>query len=309
MGVTEDNIVEKEEVIEKLEHETNDRLVSMYLTKKSYNSVSIVLDSQTSMEFVKNDLYQRTIQEDTNDDLQSLNTEREQLQKEKEQLENDKLQVEKDKSVLDERKSALDNEKLVLDTKKVSLDKKVKESLSLQKQQELALQQSTVEEKKLLADAEYLKQQILEEIGTIPTGSYVRKGTIIGIEGMTGWATGPHVHFGVANNGTTQNPCNFVNCGAKTGSQLGWPIAPAGVITSGYGYRSSGFHAAIDISTGGGAGIIAAHDGWITYGKQFCQDLSWVKCNGGFAYYAIICENASNCNSGFKTSYWHLKYQ
>ncbi|MCR5448078.1 MAG: peptidoglycan DD-metalloendopeptidase family protein [Solobacterium sp.] len=47
----------------------------------------------------------------------------------------------------------------------------------------------------------------------IPAGSVVDKGDYIGDIGMTGRATGPHVHFYIAYNGTKLNPCNgFLDC-------------------------------------------------------------------------------------------------
>lgn len=306
---TEAEIQVKEENIEELEEETQDRLIEMYLDMKSYSDTDVIFNPQKSTDFVKNDLYQKSIQEDTNSDLSELDNQRVELQSKQVQLNEDKIQIEKDKSSLDEQKIALEKEKTVLDQTRASLNQKIKESLDFQKQQEFAYDQSSEAEKKLLGEKEYLKQKILEEIGQIPSGSYVLKGTVIGFEGNTGWSTGPHLHFAVAYNGVTQNPCNHVNCGSRSAGQISWPISPAGTITSGYGQRAYDFHPAIDISTGGTGAIVAAHDGWIGYYKDACYDLTWVRCNGGFAYYALICEDRTNCNNGYKTAYWHMKYQ
>ncbi len=43
-------------------------------------------------------------------------------------------------------------------------------------------------------------------------GVVVEKGEIIGKIGMTGYATGPHVHFMIIVNGTPVNPCRYLGC-------------------------------------------------------------------------------------------------
>ena len=44
----------------------------------------------------------------------------------------------------------------------------------------------------------------------VSPGQYVQKGQIIAYSGMTGWATGPHVHFEVRENGVLVNPRKYV---------------------------------------------------------------------------------------------------
>jgi len=297
----------KEKNIAELEEKVTKTLTDMYLNSKSYSYVYMLFDPLNNDTFIKNDLYSKAIQEDTQSNLMKLKTEREQLEQDKIKLNNDKIKLEKDKTLIDEQKIALEKEKTKLDQQKAYLNNKVKASLNAQQQYQLAYENSSAEEQKLLGQQTYLQQQILAQIGTIPSGSYIYAGTILGHEGNTGLSLGPHLHFGVAYNGAIQNPCNFLNCPARTDAQLKWPISPAGTITSGYGQRAYDFHAAIDISTGGNGYILAAHNGWIVYGTQPCWDLSWVRCNGGFAKYAIICENRTNCNIGYKTMYWHLQ--
>jgi len=48
----------------------------------------------------------------------------------------------------------------------------------------------------------------------VKVGDYVQRGQVIGQIGMTGWATGPHIHFHFLVDGLSgiQDPCDFMNC-------------------------------------------------------------------------------------------------
>lgn len=48
----------------------------------------------------------------------------------------------------------------------------------------------------------------LSEI-TVNVGDEVKTGDLIGLVGSTGYSSGPHLHFGVKNNGVFENPCNW----------------------------------------------------------------------------------------------------
>ena len=47
---------------------------------------------------------------------------------------------------------------------------------------------------------------------SVSEGSYIAQGGRLGSVGMTGTATGPHLHFEVRISGVPQNPCGFIPC-------------------------------------------------------------------------------------------------
>jgi murein DD-endopeptidase MepM/ murein hydrolase activator NlpD len=52
----------------------------------------------------------------------------------------------------------------------------------------------------------------LQKKSTIPVGTFVEKGTELGLIGMTGRTTGPHVHFEIQINGKRVDPCLYFKC-------------------------------------------------------------------------------------------------
>ncbi len=52
----------------------------------------------------------------------------------------------------------------------------------------------------------------MKTAGYYSVGSTVTRGQVIGQIGMTGVATGPHVHISIYDNGVEKNPCNYLPC-------------------------------------------------------------------------------------------------
>ncbi len=315
---TIEKISKTEKNITKLEEETDQRLANMYLDIKSFNnSISMVFASDGTSDFIKDGLYREALQEETNEKLEKLAREKENLKKDKKQLEQDKVQIEEDKELLEQEKVALESNKTVLAQKRNKFEQLKRNAATAAQAMEVEYNNLSDEEKRLQAELELLKQRIFNQVGSIPNGTFVLAGTIIGYEGNTGVSTGAHLHFGVKLNGQWNNPCSLLpykqlantTCGTSSNQIPEWPEHGTPWLTSGYrtSYRPN--HNAIDISSGGDVPIYATHDGWITYGNDGA--CSWYNgiypCHGAGANYAIICEDKNNCNNGLKTLYWHLK--
>ena len=56
----------------------------------------------------------------------------------------------------------------------------------------------------------------------VTKGQYVARGQVIGISGMTGTATGPHLHFGVYNTRRNQTPVDPYGWSGKYPDPYGW---------------------------------------------------------------------------------------
>ncbi len=316
---TESSIIDSEVYINDLEIETDGRLKDMYMEQKVLTAdVAIVFTSSSTDGFIKNAQYKKAIQEDINNTLEELDLTKKNLENEKTQQQDDKNQLEKDKAVLDAEKSSLETDLTSYSEQKSYYNNLLNKSQGEVKSSESDLSNLSKEEQELQAKLELLKQQIFKSFGSIPNGARILAGTQIGWEGMTGVATGPHLHFMVSYNGVQGNPCSYLTlktlrntiCGVGNPKITTWPMGGTPTLTSGYGYRNGSFHNAIDLASGtGNAPIYAAHDGWIQFGNDGA--CSWYRgsypCNGAGAKYAIICEDKTNCSKGLKTMYLHMK--
>ncbi|MBP9758434.1 hypothetical protein KBD45_01965 [Candidatus Dojkabacteria bacterium] len=294
--------------IQQLEVETDQRMVNMYLNQKqNSHASSIIFSADGPSSLVKIDTYQQALQEETNQKLQDLDEARIKLEKDKEEMENKKVEIDRSKTLLSEEKIALDTKKTLIDKQKQSFFFKITSAQNtIVKDKELDLVLSEAD-KELRVKQDAIQNAMLKR-SEITSGLPVKAGTMLGIEGNTGYSYGSHLHFGVSSNGAIQNPCNYLPAGAYGScggnGTLRIPLSGA-VLTSGFKSPSRPSHSAIDVATGGGGSVVAAHDGYVYFFFEPCP--AWANvCNGGGAIVAKVCE-VDKCTSGLSTVYYHLR--
>lgn len=308
----EAEIKENEARATALETETNNRIETDYMEFRARGRTNVdFLPSKDPNTYFKDSQYKHIIQEETNKSVDELVELKDQLEIDKSALDENRVKVARDKAVVDEQYSQLDRSKQDLQGKIDGYYAAMYQAQSRINNAQNTLGAYSEQEAKKQAQAEILRQRIFNSFSSIPAGQYVLKGTQIGRQGSTGLSTGPHLHFSVAVNGYVQNPCNFLpgnfisGCGGN--GVLAAPMFGTYYWTSGFYSGVNGdlrcisgwgctAHPAIDVANGiWNAPIYATHDGWLLKGVDEYG-----------ALYVIICSNASNCNSGYKTGYWHL---
>lgn len=305
------DIIQRQEEITVLEKESTGRIKSSYMNYRMYGmnfevGTNVIFNDSINSYF-KNSQYKEVIQSDTNDLLVTLFNLKVELEAKKEDL-NSKLAItQNDKAQIDIKLADVNEKKGDLDVKLNAYYAEVDQINRANAGLNNNIASVSDQESRLRAQAELIRQEIIGGYTPITPGQFVLAGTIIGNQGMTGYSTGPHLHFSVYENNVLQNPCNYVNIevdGCNWGSRLQKPIRGEYYYTSGYGMRWGVMHAAIDVAgVPWNTPIYAAHDG---YARKGVEDCSWAPiCNGGGALYIIICEDYY-CNSGLKTGYWHL---
>lgn len=303
----EEEIKIAQEEIAKLEEETDSRLVNMYLDQKQNATTSSQMFlSNGPSTLVKTDSYRKAIQQDTNDKLEALQVTRKKLEKDKVQLEEDKITIDKNRKQLEDEKITLDRKKSESAAQRNLYIQKIQESENQLNKFDKIMAVLPAEEMKLVAKIDQLQTAALNR-SEVENGLPITKGTFLGIEGNTGYSYGAHLHFGVSDNGVIVNPCSYLpggaygSCGGN--GKVGVPLQGA-VLTSGFRTKSRPSHNAIDVSSGGGGNVVAAHDGYVYFFFEPCP--SWAPvCNYGGAIAAKVCE-VDGCGSGLKTIYYHL---
>jgi peptidoglycan hydrolase CwlO-like protein len=305
IAIKKEEIATREGEMSGLEEQSEARIQINYMDFRSrkHNRTDFFQVNNVNTYF-KDSQYQDVIQEKSQKALNILEEMREELQKDKIELEDNQVSVKREKAILDEQKSQLDKAQSELDSKLGAYYSAIYASSVNISNTQNQLAVTSQEEARKVAEAELIKQQLFNSFSSIPNGQYVLAGTWVGDQGCTGWCTGPHLHFSVVSNGSYADPCAFLSGGVcGYGAGLQWPLQPVAHYTSSFGNRCfewngwyCDFHSGIDIiGSYSNSPVYAAHDGYLFKGVDQYG-----------ALYAVICENASNCNSGFKTGYWHL---
>lgn len=151
-----------------------------------------------------------------------------------------------------------------------------------------------------------LEEAEAELAAKLAQGAYVSygpvsRGQVIGSVGSTGYSTGPHIHFQVYRNGSTQNPSaggsNLINGylwpllnGVGYISQSYGCVAPAWYYTTKCNNGQNSFHGGLDIAANSYTPIVAAADGEVIFKG----------CSSGLGYVVVI-----DHGGGWQTWYPH----
>jgi septal ring factor EnvC (AmiA/AmiB activator) len=298
-------IEENQEQATSLEDESDARIKDNYMNYRIHKSNSVdFFTVKSANSYFKDSQYKELIQEEMNKVLEELSALKTQLERDRADLEEKSINVLRSKAILDEQHSQLDRAQTELQSKINGYNTAVNISQSNINATQGSVNQLSHEEAIKLGQREQVRQALFNSFTSIANGQYVVAGTIIGRQGATGYAFGEHVHFQLQVNGNWQDPCVYlpggggpVNGGCGGNGSLQWPLRGSFLYTSSYwDSRWYGIHAAVDLAHyTSQAPVYASHDGWLFKG---------VDQYGGL--YIIICQDGNNCNSGFKSGYWHF---
>ncbi|MEP7103781.1 MAG: hypothetical protein ABI721_03670 [Candidatus Dojkabacteria bacterium] len=312
-------IKKNEDIIATLEKESKKRIDESYMKFRMIGANTEVgsnlLFTSNINSYFKNSQYKEVIQGDTNNSLVELARLKAQLDVQKKEL-NEKLIDQKQQQELVNIKSEdLKQKKSDVDAKMAVFYQKVSEVQSTSNQYSNTMAVLNDEQAQINAQAELIKQQIIGGFSSLGNGQLVLEGTIIGLQGCTGYCFGPHLHFSTYINGAAYDPCGQLESGGMgcgVGGPLKSPLRGQTYFNSAFGQRcffngsttDCTFHDGIDVSgTPWNAPVYAPMRGYLYKGLD-CYHYN-LGMASSCANYEILCEN-TNCNVGYKLGFWHL---
>lgn len=152
-----------------------------------------------------------------------------------------------------------------------------------------------------------LEEAEAELAALLAAGSYVsygpvRRGQVIGSVGSTGFSTGPHIHFQVYRNGSTQNPS--AGGGSIINGYL-WPLLNgAGYISQSYGCVAPAWYYAVSCNNGNNSfhsGLDIAANAYTPVVAVDSGEVIFKGCKAGLGYVVVV-----QHSGGWQTWYPHM---
>lgn len=324
---TQKTIENLEVKVKQLEEAAAEILKAIYIDSKTNSFIDILLQSQESESFISQIQYHTALGTHDQNTLSELQQDRSQLEEEKSKLEADKLETEKLAEIVSQQKEDLEKQKESLNSQIAQKNKLLQDSRMAASYYGNQYNNLTDDQKKKEAEMDYIIQQIANSASK-PKG-YVVKGQVIATEASNGCSTGPHTHFAVAINDSNAyiassewiNPCTYANYQLPYYS-FGWGACGSGSTNDGddsrprypYAgtfYSSRGFswyHMALDLYSGYGKPVYAAHDGYYFEEPGSCSN-SWcsVGCKSATNPCVKVCKNY-DCRNGEVSIYCHVNF-
>jgi len=216
------------------------------------------------------------------------------------------------KSIFEDKKKKVETLKAQLEAYTAELDQEKKNKQAL-----LTVTQNSESIYQQRLQAALAEQRAIAQIGSgggnVVSAGKVKEGDIVGhiISGRSACSSGTHLHFEVRNNGSIQNPSQYLSSKGVTwdnkpdgefsfGGSWNWPISDPILIEQGFGhtawsnvYYNGGIHTGIDMYSNSSLDVRAVKDGELFRGS--------IACGGGQLLFSRVDQS-----DGIQTYYLHV---